>query len=734
MRGACAQVFYGCTRYKKLLKIFISSLYFKHAGETQRADQTLYTVLAYLALLRLSELGFADFRALVLSQEHFKMTVFLRFLFDEENLRTWLRPEWTKHYEPSFVEEQLIDRIGTFIPQARTPPTHLLGTPASARAAPRRHRVRETPGAPQVHALEKVLAGRMASEAAKKEAAAEAARALAEGRGGSHKHTTPEPFDLTAPKPRLVPVPADEIDCTFKAGGVPASTYADAKQLKDRIALDKQKDANRVRMKAKYSDPRVQPFKLRVTERPSNLPRIKAEVEAARDAECTFDPPAAKPVPKPREGAGVVKLNSAAILREDNLYRKKQQSEAQLLGAYEQELRDSSEFDAWQARMRTADEESRMKEVERRRVETLLADEEAKEARLRKLNENRALAAALKVEHGENERKRAAAAAELHEAQRAIVTDVQSQRDNPKVAAEEVARENRARAADLRQDMEARAAAAAEERRIEDERRQDLIKQIRALELVPRERVTILDPTYTPQLGLLEEMSLAELRERLRMAEVERAEEEQLKRAKIVAAMQEKEEDLAARMERLKEMRELAAKQASAKRDAAAQEQAAVESARRERLAEAQLEVHTKIEAKRASRRKEEEKLAEELKRIRIKNSFLGANKARSPPRYSPRSAQRGPAPRTDPRKGLAETAAGTPLSRTPPPFSPRHAGGGGAEEVGVCRERREPRARSAAGRRAGEGGEGGGAGRGAAEAAAAQRAARARGARGGAP
>ncbi len=75
------QVMYGCMRFKKMLKIFLSSLYFKHSGETQRSDYTLYMVFGYLALLRLHELGFADFRTLVLSQEHFKMSVLLKFLF-----------------------------------------------------------------------------------------------------------------------------------------------------------------------------------------------------------------------------------------------------------------------------------------------------------------------------------------------------------------------------------------------------------------------------------------------------------------------------------------------------------------------------------------------------------------------------------------------------------------------------------------------------------------------------
>ena len=156
-------------------------------------------------------------------------------------------------------------------------------------------------------------------------------------------------------------------------------TTAPGFKPKEWAAIDAAKDKNRLIVKeAQYSDPTKQPFKLKAVERPNNLEKVRKEVEAARDAECDFDGPKANPIPRQKAGQGQraarrarrarrpaprrrltlaarptqVRLNSAAILREDNLYRKKQRDEAAQLGSYESELRDASAVAAWQRAMR----------------------------------------------------------------------------------------------------------------------------------------------------------------------------------------------------------------------------------------------------------------------------------------------------------------------------------------------------------------------------------------------
>ena len=83
-----------------------------------------------------------------------------------------------------------------------------------------------------------------------------------------------------------------------------------------------------------------------------------------------------------------VRLNAAAVLREDALLRKKQEEEAALIKRYESELRDDSEYYEWQAKMRERDEKKRLEEVAQRRVQMILTDEAAKEARLQNERDN----------------------------------------------------------------------------------------------------------------------------------------------------------------------------------------------------------------------------------------------------------------------------------------------------------------------------------------------------------
>lgn len=80
---------------------------------------------------------------------------------------------------------------------------------------------------------------------------------------------------------------------------------------------------------------------------------------------------------------------------------------------------------------------------------------------------------------------------------------------------EKVIERNKKQAEDAKLEM----ARELERKKLEEEaieaKRKELIKQIRELEKQPRKRTKGFDPTETMGYGLLEEMSLAELRERM---------------------------------------------------------------------------------------------------------------------------------------------------------------------------------------------------------------------------
>jgi hypothetical protein len=97
----------------------------------------------------------------------------------------------------------------------------------------------------------------------------------------------------------------------------------------------------------------------------------------------------------------------------------------------------------------------------------------------------------------------------------------------------------------------------------------DLIRQIRALERLPKVRVKQFMPTESSNLGLLGEMSYAELQERLEILKIRDAEKEDLRRQDIIASKRQKEEELKARVANIIRVRRTCWSSASCRRVAA---------------------------------------------------------------------------------------------------------------------------------------------------------------------
>lgn len=91
-----------------------------------------------------------------------------------------------------------------------------------------------------------------------------------------------------------------------------------------------------------------------------------------------------------------MKLNTAAILKESQLYKKQEERVRQRLMNYEAGGKDAQGFFQWQQNMQQQDYEEMMNSIERKRLEGKMSYEEAILARERLAEENRQIAEQMK--------------------------------------------------------------------------------------------------------------------------------------------------------------------------------------------------------------------------------------------------------------------------------------------------------------------------------------------------
>ncbi|KFO93043.1 hypothetical protein N320_12600, partial [Buceros rhinoceros silvestris] len=297
-----------------------------------------------------------------------------------------------------------------------------------------------------------------------------------------------------------------------------------------------------------------------------------------------------------------IKLNAAAILREGALYQRKMEQELKRIEKLLQGARDPSEFFEWQKQMRGKDLEEQLAEIECRRLQGKLSHEEAVLAHQNVVQENKKKADLIREEKAELMHQYAEKRLQEQKEMRELVEQIVEGHKNAKQAkiklqkykqqiVQEVCEENREL---LRQ--------ALEEEEVKLRKRYELIQQIRTIESLPIIRHKIVDLTETGGHGLICEMSIMELRERLALLrEAQKAAEEE-KRDQIIHEKQAKEQLLLDKLDQISLFRAELGRAAALKQE---EKKRKSQSGERPMKDERILDLQKKIVEKRVERKKQ---------------------------------------------------------------------------------------------------------------------------------
>ncbi|XP_030046974.1 cilia- and flagella-associated protein 99 isoform X2 [Microcaecilia unicolor] len=490
----------GCIQYKSLLEIVVDGFYARDGKRCLKAEHSLYVVICYVASFQLEELGLHNIYTIIKSLDVAKVCKFLRFFFDDLNLSTWIKDEWSRIYDSTYVKENWIDSLLRWQPEVKQMVDHLLDKTAR-------------PFVPVK----------------------------------TSKVTEPKAFNLIKPKPRPIPVP-QKIPIQGKSHPLPQTTYKEPKE-KQQLELVKQK--NRQKAEELLMEANNDQFKCANAEKSKSTKLMIDQILKEKEKSLSFRTPKARPIPALKVDNIPVRLNATTILREDALYQRKVDEELQRIENLIEGARDSSEFLEWKRKMEEKDLEQQLAKIEYRRLEGKISHEEALLSRQKIIEENRMKASLMREETAELMRQYAEKRLQEDKEMRDLVEQVAEGHRNAKQArimlqkykqkiAQEVTEENREL---LRQ--------ALEEAEEELRKKFELICEIRAIESVPFIRQKFVDLTQVSGHGLLCEMSVVELKERLTLLEEAKRKEEEDKRDQILSEKQAKEQYLLDKLEQI---------------------------------------------------------------------------------------------------------------------------------------------------------------------------------------
>lgn len=285
-------------------------------------------------------------------------------------------------------------------------------------------------------------------------------------------------------------------------------------------------------------------YALESDNRPKNLEKIKEEVENEIQKTLQFNNKYCIPLKDFSKFNGDVKYNETAIIREEYLIDKKNKEEEAALKKILIEKKDSKEFDRWVSEMKIRDDILKMQEIDKRKLELDLNREIATNYYQIRKNRNQLKAAEHKQQERLNLQKKEEEKKEDIKNKKYVIKEIKKGQENAMKNKIKLINDNQELYKNRKKEMNELNLMAKEEKKIFDERRDDLIRQIRELEKLPIKRQHGFDPTETPGYGLLEEMSLVELKERLALQKKMLSDEINSKKEENKLKMKERADDL----------------------------------------------------------------------------------------------------------------------------------------------------------------------------------------------
>lgn len=500
----------GCYRFTKLIDTTVLH-FFKHPfGETaSKKDTPLYRAITYIVIFQFKKLGLEAFTEIIQSQAPRSMYHFLSYLLDQENIQTWLYQEWCKNYDTEFIDNN-IQKPLLHITEELSGYLQSLNVKIDAKQTPK------LPNIPKV------------------------------------PNTQTIPFNLTQCKPKPIPE-LEEVTVKLHYKPVDPKIYHQPDEVSniDRARENNRRKADRKLLEAQKTRPRC------ATSEKSDKTKAKIQ-EIVDERESVYKESRtrkAKPYLPPKQDDNLVKKNAASILREGIVFQKEEQKKVQELLHLEAGGKDAGEYYRWQDAVLQEQLEKDQLEVEKKHLMGRITHEEAIISKQQLSEDNKVLVEQLKEERQTLLDEYFKEREEDRKKMQRLVEEVTAGKENAKLAQENLKEMKRKIVEKVSDENRAMMQAAIEMAQAEMEKKIEMIREIRAMERVPIIRVQFFDTTETGGHGLLSEMSVAELNERLNLMKVAMQEEEETKRVEINFEKKDRRDMLDSTVEFIKEAR-----------------------------------------------------------------------------------------------------------------------------------------------------------------------------------